>query len=341
MKSVNEYLKSMLLTSRHELTDEEKKKIKKLGLEAWILSRLMSKKFRKTKAATEWMERTKTAISMAFSANKPLPVYFFQGAYKLWRLPSAPTADWAEFFNISYLLEYIAPIAAAYKPGVDLVYYMHTLLMEVHDNLPTKDIDAYIQSFEILMGMFQKQCQANIRLKILKDADIYPRNEYFKALESGLIEAEKIYKEFPDDKKADYRRMSELNIKWDGKEPWHLLTKKQREEKLHKSALYEISATLSLPRVMEKVKAITNVLVFTKGNPMMVGIGSTKTSIAKYWVGFGVLEQDSKGFYERVLTPSQFEQIKDKPHEVVKVDVVRTKNFNKIWVYPRLKFTQH
>jgi hypothetical protein len=69
---------------------------------------------------------------------------------------------------------------------------------------------------------------------------------------------------------------------------------------------------------------------------MMVGIGSTKTSVAKYWVGFGVLEKDDKGYYERVLTPVQYETLKNRPHRVVQNKLVELRNFKEIWVYPRI-----
>lgn len=335
MDKINQHIESLLNTGKVALTDQDQHSIKQVGLEEWVLRRLLSKKFRKTKAEVECVERTKVAINNAIKNNEPLPVYFFQGAYKLWRLPSTPEADWAEFFNISYLLEYLAPIAAAYKPGVNLVYYMHTLLMEAHDNLTTEEINQYIGTFNGLLNIFGKKLPNNITISVLKDADIYPREDYFPALEHGLIEAQKIYEAFPPEKKADYVRMSKLNIKWQGKDRWDLLSKNDKEKMIYKSGLYEVSATLSLPKVMEKVKAPENVLVFTKANPMMIGIGSTKTSMAKYWVGIGVLEWNKDKLQERVLTPSQWEKAKKLKHEVIKVNKSWGKNFKEILVFPQ------
>ena len=238
MFSVDDYIQNLLRTSNYQPTLDDQNKLKCLGLESWILSKLMSKKFRKTKAEAECIERTKLAVKRAVSRNLPLPVYFFQGAYKLWRLPSSPEADWAEFFNISYLLEYVAPIANIYKPGLNLVYYMHTLLMEAHDNLTTKEINDYINSFNKLIKIFRSYCPSNISIEILKDADIYPREEYFEELEHGLKQAITIYESFPEDKKNDFIRMSKLNIKWKGKERWDLLLENEKQEKIYKSALY-------------------------------------------------------------------------------------------------------
>jgi hypothetical protein len=129
--------------------------------------------------------------------------------------------------------------------------------------------------------------------------------------------------------------MSWLNIKWDGAESWDKLGKAEKEKQVVESILYEISATSNLPKVMARVKADENVLVFTAGTPQFINIGSTRASQAKYWVGYGVLEKNTKGkLVQRVLSPGQFGEVKSKRHQVVKVDRPWGKNFAEIWVYP-------
>lgn len=328
------YLFHLLKTSGiRTLSAEEKNVIKNVGLETFILQRLLSKKFRKKKLDTACIERTKQAIHINISAKKPLSVIYPQGGYKLWRFPSSPEVDWAEFFTIAYVLQYLAPITAAYKPGVHLTFYMHTLLMEVHDNLTTKEIQEYVDSFEKLLVAFRKYLPQNITISILRDADLYSREEYFKALEEGKMQAEKDFAQWPTEKKADYARMSKLNIKWKGKEDWSKLTKQEKERKLYLSALYETAAVYNLPRVFEKVKNPNNVLLFTKPTKEFIGIGSTKSSVAKYWVGFGVLEKHGNTFLERVLTPSQFAFAKKQSFQEEKVNILNQKNFKTVRVY--------
>jgi hypothetical protein len=339
MITANNYLESLLKRGVYQPTKLDVEAIQQRGMETWILTRLLSKKFRKTKADDECVMRTKQAVDHAVTQNLPLPIYFPQGGYKLWRFPTAPTVDWAEYFVISYLLNYVAPIAAVYKPGVKLVFYMHTLLMEVHDNLPTEDIKAYTDSFQTLIDLFKPHLPENVTISILKDADIYSREAYFSALEAGLHDARIIFSGFSPEKKSDFHRMSKLNIKWDGREPWHRLSREDKEGKILLSGLYEISAIQNLPKVMDQVKAPENVLVFTKATPQFIGIGSTRTSSAKYWVGFGVLEHDSKGYYERVLSPSQYDAVMHKDHQIFPINTIPMKNFTSIYVFPRLNFS--
>ena len=306
------------------------------NIESFIYQRLTSKKFRKTKMDDNCVQRTQRAIEIKVKKNEPLKVIYPQGGYKLWRFPSSPEADWAEFFNIAYLIEYLLPIAQKYQLGVELVYYMHTLLMELHDNLTTEEIQAYVDSFQRLIDEFQEYLPDNFRISILRDADIYSREEYFQKLEEGKVQAEKEYAKWDEVKKQSYLRMAKLNIKWNGRENWEILSDEKKQEKLYLAALYEMAATSNLEKVFDLVKAPENVLLFTKATPDFIGIGSIRNSMAKYWVGFGVLETNLKGELKpRILTPSQYEEALQQPHETVDCDVIKGKNFEEVLVFEK------
>ncbi len=334
--NVQQYLLHLLSkNSRYQLTSPDLKFSKKEGVEKYIYTKLTSKKFRKFKMDPACIERTKQAINFRVRENKPIHIIYPQGGYKLWRFPSSPNADWAEFFNISYLLEYVGPIAAVYKPGVEITYYMHTLLMELHDNLTTEEIQAYVGSFEKLLGEFRKYLPPNIQINILRDADLYSRNEYFAALEKGKILAEDEYLKWDQKRKDDFKRMALLNIKWNGKEDWTELSEEEKNKKIYFAALYESAATTQLDKVVDMVKSSENILVFTKGSSAFIGIGSTKASIAKYWVGFGVLQKKQDSFLPIILTPSQYQYAIKKKYQTVKVDVIHQKNFSEILVFEK------
>ncbi len=334
--SASAYLKNLLTTSStHRLTDDEKSLIEKSNIENFIYSKLTSKKFRKFKMDPACVERTKVAINSRVTNNEPIHVVYPQGGYKLWRLPSTPTVDWAEFFNISYLLEYTAPIAASYTPGVQITYYMHTLLMELHDNLTTEEIQAYVDSFEKLLEEFRKYLPKNITISILRDADIYTRSEYFEALENGRTKAEEEYKGWNQIRRDKFEKMANLNIKWNGKEDWTKLSDKEKKEKIYLAALYESAATSQLSKVAERVKSSSNVLVFTSSSPAFIGIGSTRASMAKFWVGFGVLEKRDDKYLSIVLTPKQYEEVMKIEHKEITVNLLNHSNFEEILVFDK------
>ncbi len=161
MNIIQSYLENRQKTcSEYSLTDSDKEEIATSGIESYIFKKLSTKK----------------AIHISITENRPIQAVYFLGGYKLYRLPSSPEADWAEFFNIAYVLEYLAPIAAAYKPGVILSYYTHTLLMEKHDNLDTTEINTYMNSFQTVINSFLKYTPLNMTVRIWRDADLYGRD---------------------------------------------------------------------------------------------------------------------------------------------------------------------
>jgi hypothetical protein len=207
--------------------------------------------------------------------------------------------------------------------------------MERHDNLTTEEGTAYVNSFETLLNEFRKYLPKNVSISILRDADLYARDEYFAALEKGKTLAEKEYETLPQARKDDLARMANLNIKWQGKEDWTHLNEIKKAEKIRIAALYEMAATSQLSRVAEQVKAPNKVLLFTKATKDFIGIGSTKASIAKYWVGFGVLQKKAANYLPIVLTPSQYDLVMKQPFTKVSVDLVKLPNFDHVLLFDK------
>jgi hypothetical protein len=329
--NVNQYLKQLTTDSAiYELSPNEQEIITANGVSTFILNKLLSKKFRKQKIDPDCKLRTELAIQTKVASQQPLTIIFPQGGYKLWKLPSAPYADWAELFNISYLLKYVSPLAAAYKPGVELKYYFHTLLMEAHDNLSTEDISHYVASFESLLVQFKQHLPPNIRVSIIKDADIYTRSEYFDTLEAGLPAAKQVFDELSPENQAKYLKMAELNIKWNGKEDWSNLDSAERGKKLYKAALYEIAVSRNLPKVVAQVKSPDNILIFTISSKEFIGVGSCASSIAKHWVGYGVLAKHKHSYVPVILSPQQFQRLDIQSVATEKTSVIDQINFSEI-----------
>jgi len=327
-------LQTLTKCGHYQLTEADRTLIEKEGLESYIFQKIASKQYRKTKLDPACIDRVKHAIHANVHLQKPLPILYFQGGYKLWRFPTSPEVDWAEFFNLAYVLSYIAPIAAAYNPGITLSYYIHTLLPEKHDNLTTKEIEQYITSFQTLINLFLKYTPTNISIRIWKDADLYGRDEYFATLDEVYKEAEKQYEAMTPERKTKYKKLGELNIKWHGQEDWTKLTTSEKEEKIRIGGIWELAGTANLHRIDHTAKGNDKILLMTVSTPQFINIGSTKTSVTKHWTGFGVLEQTENGYNERILSPSQFEKANTLPYTLEPIHIIPLKNFSTIRVYP-------
>ena len=327
-------LQTLTRCGHYQLTDADRKQLNTNGLEEFIYAKLTSKQFRKVKIDLECEKRVRAAIHTNVQLDKPIPLIYFQGGYKLWRLPTSPEVDWAEFFNIAYVLQYASIIAAVYNPGTTISYYLHTLLMEQHDNLPTEEIERYVTSFQTLLNIFLKYTPMNISMRIWKDADLYGRDEYFSTLKEAYKEAEAHYIALSPTQQAFYQKLGRLNIKWKGKEDWTTLSSEEKEEKIRQGAIWELTATMNLKRVDQTAKAKDKILLFTKSSPLFINIGSTKTSSVKHWTGFGVLEQKKNEYNERILSPSQFEKANALPYALEPIHIIPLKNFSTVRVYP-------
>jgi len=144
-----------------------------MGSQSFIYTKLTSKKFRKWAVDNSSEQQAKQAIRLNVSANKPLQFRFPFGGYKLWRMPSSPEVDWAEFFAIAYYCKYLAPIASAYEPGLEFIFASDDIIIERMDNIPVADTAAYFNSFQRLLGQFRRYFPVNFKMDIVRIADLY------------------------------------------------------------------------------------------------------------------------------------------------------------------------
>src|SRR3989338_1872494 len=163
--SLKEFLISRLQNpSGYQLSEEESKTIKYEGIQEFIYKKLTSTKFRKTSVDPDSEKQVKNAIKLNVESNSPIKFTYPFGGYKIWRVPSYPAVDWAEFMVISYVLRYVAPILRAYKPGVEICFSSDDVVLERMDNYPREALDLYVSTFKALVGDFNKQAPYNLKL---------------------------------------------------------------------------------------------------------------------------------------------------------------------------------
>lgn len=329
--TAQEYLTSELEhCAQSALSYEDKELLQEQGLESFIYSKLTSKKFRKWAVDASSGQQVRRAIELNVSQNKPLQFRYPFGGYKLWRMPGSPEVDWAEFFAIAYYCRYLAPIAAAYKPGLELLFASDDVIIERMDNVPVADTEAYFKSFKLLAGQFQKYLPPNFKLDIVRIGDLYPdKKEMEKELAENVDRLRKEY-EAPMDPARKQKMLisSELNIKWDGAKDLTKLSGLEKQKVIDMGPIYH-DAYCALSRRREFNRGDDKILIFTTLVPNAIAIGTTKSSITKFWTGFGVLVRKDGGFGARILSPSQLEQDDSSPVHV-SVPGLATGNFRVI-----------
>lgn len=331
--TVQEYLQHELRhCAEYTLSEDDIALIDKVGIESYIYTKLTSKKFRKWAVDESSEKQAKQAIKLSVSQGKPLQFRYPFGGYKLWRMPGYPEVDWAEFFAIAYYCRYLAPIAAAYKPGLELLFASDDMIIERMDNIPVADTDAYFKSFKALLGAFVRNFPQNFKLDIVRIGDLYQDKDAMeKELATNVKQQKEEYATRVDpSKKEKMMKTSELNIRWNGAKDLTSLSEDEKRDIIAMGPVYH-DAYCALSKRREFNRGEDKIVLFTTVIPNAIALGTTKSSVTKFWTGFGVLEERGDSFQPKILSPNQLDQKKAKTIDI-SLPGLSSKNFSSLQI---------
>lgn len=329
---VQEYLKSRLETCcNYELTELDNKLISKEGVESFILKVITRSKYRKWSISDSVKANLLKAIKLNMEKNEPIKFTFPFGGYKLWSLKSAPEVDWAEFFTIAYYLEFLAPIAKAYEPGIILSFSSDDVIIERMDNIPKEDTDRYYNSFKKLLTYFNASFPYNFKVEIKRVADMYNPEEFEQELKVNYARVAEQIESWDMEKKEKYLESSKLNFCVNGvidltNDP------KEVERRINEGSIYHDSYC-SMTRRRGFVRGEDKIVLFCTPINNSIPLGTTKNSITKFWTGFGILETKRDSFRDRILSPKQIESFFSTNYKKEKVDLIDLTNFSEILIH--------
>ena len=283
----------------------------------FIYKEVMAKKFRKYRVAPDYQKHIYLAIETNVNNNEPIKFAFPFGAYKLWRLEESPLVDWAELFTLIYYSNWLKGVTACYRPGVWFDFSSDDVIVERINNIPSSDTKAYIDSFLALLAFLKPYLPDSLDFTLTKVGSRYTEAEFAAELLQKMEDMEKIntLSTLTDKQK----RMIELNVKLkpgqDSDPRWR--------EKVHlvHYAYLALSKRRPYYRTGDKIE------VFTKAGDNYIAVGTTKTSVVKFWVGVGTLKRLNDGFIEYILSPAQLASSQF-TWEQVSFDGLSGKNFN-------------
>jgi len=292
-----------------------------------VLKLLTSKKFRKYALSEEYAQYVKDSVNACIAANEPIKIVFFGGCYKLWRLDEAPEADWAELFAYMYFTRWVKPICAIYKPGVWFDFLLDDYIVPKLNNISEADVQAYRASRDMVLGFVKPYQPSNLNMTHTSEGSLFAsRKEYEDSLESAIKQlADSLPGGLPELSEAGAASV-ELNTH---ATPEQLADPKWREKVELIHSAYYTARTKTGYYAPETHKIISFTQPFASGVPLSVG--STKDTVAKYWVGVGALKPKNDSFRQFVLSPSQLEAAKFDWQDV-KLAGLAGKNFSKLRV---------
>ncbi len=286
-----------------------------------IKKAVLSKKFRKYGVQPEYLQHINSAIALNIKSNKPIHFDFPFGANKLWRLEESPEPDWAELFSLVYFLKWLKPIAENYKPGFCFEFCSDDVVIEMLNNVPKTDTESYIAGFLELMEFMKKILPENMQLVFSRVGDRYTGTGFVDEINEKI---EKINKEnggalpqLTEQQKGSIELNVKLKSGQDNDPFW-----REKNQLLH-------NAYLSLSQKRPYYQKPGRITVFTNPINKVIAVGSTKTSVAKFWAGIGALKKRDDSFIETVLSPTQAEAARVS-WEPINIPGLEGKNFQKI-----------
>ncbi len=296
----------------------------KVPLEDAIYAKVMSKKFRKLKGDPTILDIAKKAIKHSVENNKPIVINVIFGGNKLWRFDESPEIDWAELFVTIYYAQWLKSIASVYKPGAYLEFYSEDVVLETMNNLPPEETDQYSASFKTMLEWIRQYLPESINFGYKRYGEEYEnRAAFLLELEEAKTKVWKeLGKKLPE--LTEHKKYAtELNVRL---KPGQADDQQWRE----KAELIHLSIERT-PTMERYINDLTMIPACPTYYPGCITTGSTKKSLAKFWVAVGALEKVDDSYSDIVLTPKQLETAQF-DWESVQFAGLQGKNFSRIRV---------
>ena len=115
----------------------------------------------------------KDKIALSINQNKPITLVLGVGGFKNFRIDSAPHIDWAEVFQMDFLLKSLYEISEIYKPGLHLEYSGDAEALVLIDNIKQEWVKTYNNEFDKLVAIVNTKLPYNIKITTKNFLDFY------------------------------------------------------------------------------------------------------------------------------------------------------------------------
>lgn len=277
-----------------------------------IYSHVISSKFRKTKMMPDAEEDVKLKISQSLQSKQPLKFSIPFGAYKAWRLDVNFVPEWAEVFNLSYLLKYAAHILEVYPYGVEFTYTYSDDVMYFISDIPKMRAEQYAKDFTKLLQIFN-EIESRVRFNLVKINDLYEtsQNYYIDFLKCFLDDLVFWDTKYDDATKNRILTSSHHNLYPFGErrlaeQPEFIQEKYYYYSALMTDAVDCLKERRKFNKDQDKIQ-----LVGVKGPSKSINLGACETSTVHFWVGRGCLSFNKGVLKPYVYTISKLMKFKE------------------------------
>ena len=265
-------------------------------------------------------------LTNAIADRKPIIFTFCFGGYKCHTSPSHPEVDWAELFNLNYLVSYLYPIIKGYQYGVEIEYESEEVSIQFN-NVPQEQTNKYTASFKKLLEYYTSISSSEYglhlapRLVIARDLYSEGVDKLYELMEQKKPFYREAFEKLPQGDKDKWIKRAASNYMWDRGIVSHgdLSTLGQyqiiKEARIANEAFLDADYVLRQSWLEHKYRVP---IVGTWGRmpsaqPIdgWIHLKSTAASLVDFWIGTGFLEAISKDgitcYRETILSKAQIE----------------------------------
>ena len=303
------------------------------------------------------IEYTLIKLANAMSERKPIIFTFCFGGYKNYTSPAYPEVDWAELFNMNYLISYLYPLIKGYEYGVEIEYESEEVSIQFN-NVPQAQTNQYTRSFKELIEYYvdevKRKYGINLVMRLVIARDLYENGE--SELYRLMDEKKAIYREafesLADEEKEKWIQRAESNFMWkNGVINYGEKTDEEKYE-IYKEARITNEAFLDADYILReswfenpyRVPLTGTWGIMPSAQPIdgWLHIKSTANSKVDCWIGTGFLEAVIKDgitkYNQTILSKSQLEMLGNNIYYVLNSEAKLkkiSKNFDKVPLYNR------
>lgn len=333
---ISRFLDEQLRTPSYELTNDDKHYLQTYGLSEFIFARITRSKFRRTAMDPETILDMKSKINSHILNNDAISFSIPFGAYKNWHLWSFPEPDWAEVFNINYMLRFLAPILAVYEPGAKLQYSYSDDVMDIVSNIPKEYTKRYITVFNQLLLIFQEAAPKNVTLRTVRINDFYTEGQQLLEMKNNYEDNRKNWVEkYPAEVRSKKLASAKHNLMLNGIQDLTVLKGAQLEERFLESAMW-CDALDCLKNRRKFNKGSTNIqIVYVKGPYLSLHLGACETSVGQAWAMTGVLEKRGSRYLQTIVSHAKLNSFETAQEiQFVNVDTLFRELSNNFLIIP-------
>lgn len=322
IQEINDYLNNELISMRGISNDIYEKN----NLVEKAVNRIFLRRYRKYATTQDVKDFVMNRLNNIVSKSLPMVFVPSFGGYKHWWCPTYPKVDWAEVFNVKFLLEYLAPIFNSYKANkVAIKYESEEVILSELNNIPQNGLDVYTHSFKDLLNIFQIIIGDRVELSLVLAREQYKEMGFSKEkllarIDEMMPEYYARFDSYSDEDKKRRIEKAKTNFKLDGVRDYSNISEKERESlykwsRVFNEAFLDADYEIRGETFFDDESTIPLLFSFGlgPGGEAWPHIGSSASSMVDFWAGIGILEKRENGsIIPRIISRTQYELIKDK-----------------------------